>query len=153
MDKKLPEINIGGRKIPLFYSTMEMVEIQEQIGCTGYQLNEEVFGVKKEMDEEDPNKPAEVRFGVVNDAKKLRKFCTLLKILGNAGLEESGQEPDITEKWIMRHMKPGMIVIYVMIAVAVIAEGNRIESTTDQNEQGPVDVNVEEENAKKPQGN
>lgn len=153
MDKKLPEIKIGGRSIPLYYSTMEMVEIQEQIGCTAYQLNDEVFGVMKETDEENLNKPADVSFGVVKDAKKLRKFCTLLKILGNAGLEESGQEPDIDEKWIMRQMKPGMIVIYVMIAVAVIAEGNRIESTTDQSEQGPVDVNVEEENAKKPQGN
>ena len=152
MDKKLPEIKIGGRSIPLYYSTMEMVEIQEQIGCTGYQLNDEVFGVKKEIDEEDPNKPADVRFGVVNDAKKIRKFCTLLKILGNAGLEESGQEPDIDEKWIMRHMKPGMIIIYVMTVVAVIAEGNLIESTSDKKEEGPVDVLVEEENAKKPQG-
>lgn len=152
MNNKLPEINIGGRMIPLYYSTMEMVEIQEQIGCTGYQLNDEVFGVKKEIDEEDPNKPADVRFGVVNDAKKIRKFCTLLKILGNAGLEESGQEPDIDEKWIMRHMKPGMIIIYVMTVIAVIAEGNLIESTSDKKEEGPVDVLVEEENAKKPQG-
>ena len=152
MNNKLPEINIGGRMIPLYYSTMEMVEIQEQIGCTGYQLNDEVFGVKKEIDEENPNKPADVRFGVVNDAKKIRKFCTLLKILGNAGLEESGQEPDIDEKWIMRHMKPGMIIIYVMTVVAVIAEGNLIESTGDKKEEGPVDVLVEEENEKKPQG-
>ena len=149
---KLPDIKIGGRMIPLFYSTLEMVQIQEEIGCTAYQLNDEVFGIIREEDEEDPNKPADVRFGIVNDAKKIRKFCTLLKILGNAGLEESGQEPDIDEKWIMRHMKPGMIIIYVITVVAVIAEGNLIESTGDKKEEGPVDVLVEEENAKKQQG-
>ena len=150
---KLPDIKIGGRMIPLFYSTLEMVQIQEEIGCTAYQLNDEVFGIIREEDEEDPNKPAEVRFGVVNDGKKIRKMCTLLKILGNAGLEESGQEPDLTDKWILRHMKPGLIVIYAMALVAVIAEGNRIESTTNQEEQGPVDVVAEEQNAKKQSGN
>ena len=37
--------------------------------------------------------------------------------------------------------------------VAVIAEGNRIESTTSEEEKGPVDVVLEEENAKKQPGN
>ena len=42
---KLPTIKIGGREIPLFYSSLEMVDIQKDIGCTAFQLNEEVFGM------------------------------------------------------------------------------------------------------------
>ena len=66
-------------------------------------------------------------------------------------MEESGQEPDLTDKWVMRHLKPGMIMVYVIALVALIAEGNRIESIRP--EEGPVDEGLEEEMAKKPTGN
>ena len=46
MDKKMPEIKIGGRNIPLYYSTYETIAIQREIGCTAFQLNEKVFGVE-----------------------------------------------------------------------------------------------------------
>jgi hypothetical protein len=35
----------------------------------------------------------------------------------------------------------------------VVNEGNRIENTKPEEEQGPVDEVLEEQNAKKPQGN
>ena len=148
-EKKLPTVEIGGREIPLFYSSLEMVDIQKDIGCTAFQLNEEVFGIHLE-DEDDPGS---VRFGVITDGYKLEKFGKLIRILGNAGLEEGGREPDLTDKWILRHMKPGMVMIYVIAVVAVISEGNNIESTTTEEEQGPVDEGLEEQNAKKQPGN
>ena len=148
--KKLPVIKIGGREIPLFYSAYEMVTIQEDIGCTVYQLNDEVFGVKR--DEEDEENP--VRFGVVTDPEKTKKLATLIRILGNAGLEEAEKEPDLTDKWVLRHMKPGHIMIYAIAMIGVISEGNRIESTNQaEKENEPVDEGLEEENAKKQPGN
>ena len=148
-EKKLPTLKIGGREIPLFYSSLEMVDIQKDIGCTAFQLNEEVFGIHLE-DEDDPSS---VRFGVITGGDKLEKFGKLIRILGNAGLEEEGKEPDLTDKWILRHMKPGMVMIYVIAVVAVISDGNKVESTTTEEEQGPVDEGLEEHNAKKQPGN
>ena len=146
---KLPTIRIGGREIPLFYSTMELISIQDEIGCTAFQLNDEVFGIKKDEDDED----SQIRFGVITDAEKTKKLGTLIRILGNAGLEEEGQEPDLTDKWILRHIKPGMIMVYVIALIAVLTEGNKIESTRKEEENGPVDEGLEEENAKKQPGN
>ena len=40
------EIKIGKRSIPMYYSTFEMIAIQEEIGCTAFQLKEQVFGVR-----------------------------------------------------------------------------------------------------------
>ena len=148
-EKKLPTVKIGGREIPLFYSSLEMVDIQRDIGCTAFQLNEEVFGIHLE-DEDDPSS---VQFGVITEGDKLEKFGKLIRILGNAGLEEEGKEPDLTDKWVLRHMKPGMIMVYVIALVAVISDGNKIESITPKEEEGQVDEGLEEQNAKKQQGN
>ena len=147
---KLPTIKIGGRDIPLFYSTYEMVQMQEDIGCTAFQLNEEVFGIHRD-DEDDPN--SNVRFEVITDGEKTKKLGTLIRILGNAGLEESGEKPDLTDKWVLRHIKPGMIMVYVVALVTLIAEGNKIESTKTAEDEGPVDEGLEEQNAKKQPGN
>ena len=146
---KLPTIKIGGREIPLYYSSYEMIAFQEDIGCTAFQLNDVVFGIKRD-DEDDDSK---VRFGVLTDTEKLKKLGTLIRILGNAGLEQEGKEPDLTDKWVLRNIKPGMIMVYVIALVAVITEGNKIESMTSEEEKGPVDEGLEEQNAKKQPGN
>ena len=147
-EKKLPTLKIGGREIPLFYSALEMADIQKDIGCTAFQLNEEVFGIHQE-DEDDPTS---LKFGILEDGEKTKKFGTLIRILGNAGLEEEGKEPDLTDRWVLRHMKPGMIMVYVMALVAVISDGNQIESFKKENE-GAVDEGHEEQSAKKQPGN
>ena len=143
------EIKIGKRTIPLFYSTYELVAIQEEIGCTAFQLRDEVFGIKQE-DEDDP---MSIRIKCATDPEKTKKLGKLIAILGNAGLEEKGEEPNLTAKWIMRNMKPAMITVYALAAMAVIAEGNKVETPQTEEEQGPVDMILEEQNAKKPQGN
>jgi hypothetical protein len=148
-EEKLPTIKIGGREIPLFYSTYEMIQMQEDIGCTAYQLNDEVFGIHHE--DGDDNSP--VRFEVLTDMEKTKKLGTLIRILGNAGLEEEGKDPDLTDKWVLRHLKPGMIMVYVIALIAVITEGNKFESTTPEEEKGPVDEGLKEQNAKKQPGN
>ena len=143
------DIKIGNREIPMALTTYELIAIQEEIGCTVGQLRDEVFGVHLENEDD----PSSIRFGVINDGEKLEKFGKLIRILGNAGLEEQGEDPDLTDKWVLRHIKPGMIMIYVIALVAVISDGNKVESITQKEEEGPVDEVLEEQNAKKQPGN
>ena len=137
-------IKIGGREIPLSMTSYEMIAIQEEVGCTVGELWDKVFGMQKDIEKD------ETYFGIVSDPEKIRRFGKLLKVLGNAGLEESGQAPDLTEKWILRKMKPGMIMIYVIAVAAVINDAMLME--TREESDGPVDVILEEENRKKEPG-
>ena len=139
----------GGRKIPLFYSALEMVEIEKSIGCTAFQLNEKVMGARKIGDDDDEN--AEFRIDLIDKPENKENLGKLIRILGNAGLEEDGQEPDLTDRWVLRHMKPGMIMIYAMAVMAIVNEGNQMEAKKEEN--GPVDVLLEEEQGKKSPGN
>lgn len=142
------EIKIGKRQVPLFYSTFEMIAIQEDIGCTAFQLKEEVFGIRQ-TDEDDP---MSIVMDCVTQPEKTKKLGTLIRILGNAGLEEEGKEPDLTDKWVLRNMKPAMIMAYAIAAMAVITEGNKVETPEEDKEQGPVDETLEEQTAKKQPG-
>ena len=144
------EINLGGRKIPLLLTTLELIDIQEEIGCTVAQLRDEVFGLTED-DEPDENGKPVFRFGVVNDPKKIRKMGTLIRILGNAGLEEKGEEPDLTDKWVLRALPPGWIIPMAVILASVVQEAMKQEKT-EEKQSGPVDVTIEEENRKKEQG-
>ena len=148
---KLPEIKIGGREIPLFYSTYETIEIQREIGCTAFQLNDNVFGMEL-IDEEKDAKLENVRLNVAKDPDKTERLGKLIRILGNAGLEESGEEANLTDKWVLRNMKPAMVLIYAVGVMAVISQGNMIEAQ-EESKGKETDVILEEENAKKPQGN
>ena len=145
----MTEIKIGGRVIPLLYTTYEMIAVQREIGCTAFQLREEVFGLKQ-TDEDDPGS---IVLEVATDPEKTAKLGTLIRILGNAGLEEKGEEPDLTDKWILRNMKPALILPYAVTVMAEILEGNKVEQPAAEEQEGPRDLFLEEENAKKPQGN
>lgn len=144
-------IIIGGRTIPLFYSTLEMVEIEKSIGCTAFQLNEKIMGARRIGGDDEESKNFDVQIDLIDKPENKENLGRLIRILGNAGLEEDGQEPDLTDRWILRHMKPGMIMIYAMAVMAVINEGNQMEAKKEDN--GPVDVLLEEEQGKKSQGN
>ena len=145
---KMPEIKIGKRSIPLFYSTYETIAIQREIGCTAFQLKDTVFGTETIDEDKEPTMD-NIRLTVDKDPDKMEKMGILIKILGNAGLEESGQEPDLTAKWILRNMKPVMIPIYAMVLMGVIVAGNIMEAKEDKPKNDETDVILEEENAKK----
>lgn len=148
MDNK-PEIIIGGRTIPLFYSVYETLAIQREIGCTAFQLNEKVFGVEK-IDEDKDTNLENIRLTIRKDPEKQEKLGKLIAILGNAGLEEEGKEADLTAKWVLRNMKPSMVTLYAIAVMTIIADGNIMEAKREQ--EGPVDEIKEEIDAKKPQG-
>ena len=135
------EIMIGGRDIPLMLTTYELIAIQEEIGCTVGQLRDQVFGIEHNLETD------EYSFSLATDKEKMKKFGTLIRILGNAGLDEAGQEPDLTDKWILRHMRPAMIMPFVILLTEVVNDAMKMESGGTQT--GPVDEALEEENRKK----
>ena len=76
----------------------------------------------------------------------------------NFYIEEVGSEincdMEIAYRKVRKRRKVAIIAAACVIAlVAVITEGNKIESTRTEEEKGPVDVGLEEENAKKQPGN
>ena len=135
------EIRIGNRTVPMLLSTYEMLAIQNEIGCTVAQLRERVFGIEHNLETD------EYTCNIKGDPEKLRKFGILIRILGNAGLEEAGQKPDLTDKWVLRNIKPGMLIPYVIQLTDIINDAMAMESGKPQN--GPVDEGLEEENRKK----
>lgn len=147
----MDSIIIGGRTIPLFYSTLEMVEIEKSIGCTAFQLTEKIMGARRIGGDDEESENFDVQIDLIDKPENKENLGRLIRILGNAGLEEAGQEPDLTDRWVLRHMKPGMIMIYAMAVMTVINEGNQMEAKKEDN--GPVDVLLEEEQGKKSPGN
>ena len=138
---ELPRIKIGGRSIPLLLTTWETLAIMEEIGCTPGQLKDQVFGLVHNIETD------EYRCTISEDREKLKKFGTLVRILGNAGLETEGEKPDLTDKWVLRNINPGMVILYVMLVATVVNDAMKMEVT--QNNTGPVDEILAEENAKK----
>ena len=144
-----PTLKIGGRELPVYYSTYELIAIERELGCTGFQIKDQVMGIRQ-TDEEDPSS---IVFDVVDDPVRQEKLGVLITILCNAGLEMEGKKPDVTAKWVLRHMKPGLVLFYAMGVMTVIQEGNDMTAQEEEKEnEGPVDVLLEEENAKKQQG-
>ena len=137
------EITMGGRTIPLTLTTFELIAIQEEIGCTVGQIRDQVFGIEHNLETD------EYKCMLSTDKDKMRKFGTLIRIMGNAGLEEAGQEPDLTDKWILRHIQPAMIIPYVLVVSGAIDEAMHVESAGKP--EGPVDEKLEEEKQKKEQ--
>ena len=135
------EITMGGRTIPLTLTTFELIAIQEEIGCTVGQIRDQVFGIEHNLETD------EYKCMMSTDREKMRKFGTLIRIMGNAGLEEDGQEPDLTDKWVLRNIRPGLIVPFMLLVNEAIDEAMRVESAGKQ--EGPVDEKLEEENRKK----
>ena len=142
----MTEIKIGNRTVPMTMTTFELIAIQEEIGCTVAQLRDQVFGIEKDEETD------KISMTVITDSEKMKKFGTLVRILGNAGLEEAGQEADLTDKWVLRNMKPAMILPYVIVVLSVINEAMLMESTKEE-KTGPVDEVLEEQNRKKEPGN
>ena len=137
-------IKIGGREIPVALTVYEMIAIQEEIGCTVGEIREKVFGLERDIE----NDTYTMR--LADDKELLKRFGKLIRIVGNAGLEEAGQEPDLTDKWVMRRIKPTQLMDIVMDLINAIDDAMRMEYG-EKKDDGPVDEVLEEENRKKEQ--
>ena len=135
----MASIMLKGREIPLIYTVYEMKQIQEEIAPMATAINR-VLGRNPE-DKEDSS-----MFG---SAEHLSAAATMIRILGNAGLEEAGETPDLTEKKIMRWMRPAELTAAIGAAMDAMNEGLASEIPPAERKKGPVDVTLEEMEKKK----
>ena len=131
-------IKLKEREVPLYYSVYEMKLIQEEI-CKFGDLQYVIGGKNKDDDKDGSG------YGT---PEHLNAIAKLIRILGNAGLEENGQEPDLTDKKIMRAMKPKDVIIMMQACLQALREGMESEIQVKESDE-PVDVTLEDINRKK----
>ena len=134
----MAKITLKGREIPLTYTVYEMKAVQEDI-CPLGDLQYVLFGRNKE-DKED--------LSLYGTPEHLGAVAKMIRILGNSGLEETGEAPDLTDKWVMRAMKPAQLNDAIAACLQAINEGMESE-IPDENGEEPVDVTLEEMKKKK----
>ena len=134
----MASVTLKGREIPLLYTVWEMKLIQEEIAPLGkFQY---VISGRNPEDENDTSGYA--------GAEHLGAVAKLIRILGNAGLEEAGGAADLTDKKVMRAMRPVELPHIINACFETIAEGMESEFP-DEKKDEPVDVTLEEINKKK----
>ena len=131
-------ITLKGREIPLLYTTWEMKQIQEEIAPIS-----EAIGLIVGRNKDDENDTS--NYG---SAKQLEAIGKAIRILGNAGLEEAGQEANLTNKWVLRAIQPRDMMDAVNAIMNAFAEGMASE-IPEKVKDGPVDVTLEEMKKKK----
>ena len=129
----MASITLKGREIPLLYTTYEMKVIQEEIAPMSKALR--IILGRNPEDEED--------MSMYGGAEHLAAAAKMIRILGNAGLEENGEAPDLTDKKVMRAIKPAELAMMVNACVDAMAEGMKSE-IPEKEETGPIDVTLEE---------
>ena len=134
-------ITLNGREIPLEFSTYEMKLMQEQIARMGDALSL-ISGVNPE-DKTDA--------GFATSPQRLDALAKAIVIMGNAGLELAGEEPDLTEKWVLRALRPKEILYAANACFDAMNEGMQSEIPPKE-EDGPVDVTLEEMKKKETKG-
>ena len=134
-------ITLKGRTIPLLYTTYEMKMIQEEIAPISKAVS--IVTGRNPDDEEDQSRYA--------SAEHLDALAKLVRILGNAGLEEAGETSDLTDKWILRAMRPSKIPQTVNACMDAMAEGMKSEIPETETDE-PVDVTLQEMKKKEPRG-
>ena len=133
-------IKLKGREIPLLYTVLEMKTIQEEIAPLA-DIRYIITGQNPD-DEKDMS-----NYGGVRQLEALTK---MIRIMGNAGLEESGKEADLEDRKLMRTIRPGEIVNLISACLEAMNEGMSSE-IPDETKQGKVDVVLEEIERKKEQ--
>ena len=129
----MASITLKGREIPLLYTTYEMKMFQEQFGALS-DFDYKLLGKNKE-DPDDTSK--------YGGTEQLDTVAGAIRILGNAGLEDAEKDADLTDKWILRALRPAQLIDAVKAIMAALQEGNRSE-IPEKPQEGPVDVTLEE---------
>lgn len=129
----MQSITLKGRVIPLAYTVYEMKQIQEEIAPLSRAVN--LMLGRNPDDRTDDS-----RYG---GAEHIAAAAKVIRILGNAGLEEAGETPDLTDKKIMRAMKPAELWSAVSACLSAMTEGMSSEIPEPKSNE-PVDVTLEE---------
>ena len=134
----MASINLKGREIPLLYTMREMKQVQEEVAPVGEFLYL-MLGVNKDNPEDR---------SLYATAEHLNALGKTIRILGNAGLEEAGETPDLTDKWVMRAIRPAKIQDAMQHCLDAINDGMASEIPAKKSDE-PVDVTLEQLEKKK----
>jgi hypothetical protein len=132
-------IKLKGREIPLIYTVLEMKTIQEEIGPLDKAINY-LMG-------KDPEKEGEEK-SIAGSPEHIETVAKTVRILGNAGLEEAGEEPDLTDRLVLRSMKPNEFANAMNKCIEAMNEAMQSEIPEKKSEE-PVDVTLAEIKKKK----
>ena len=130
----MASITLKGREIPLIYTVLEMKQIQEEIGPLNKAVNY-ITGKDPDRDESDEN--------FAGSPEHISAVAKAVVIMGNAGLEEAGEVPDLTEKKILRALKPNEFAIAMNKCIKAMNEAMRSEIPEKKSDE-PVDVTLED---------
>lgn len=129
----MASITLRGREIPLIYTVLEMKTFQEEIAPLG-----NVYYAVSGRDKDDP-KNTDGYAG----PEHLSAVAKAIRIMGNAALEEAGETADLTDRWILRSLRPAQIPAAVNAVLETINESWASEIQKEDNGE-PVDVTLEE---------
>lgn len=128
---RLAVIRIGGKRIPLNFCLDDVEPLNEDVGPV-----------------------TDIRELLTTDylsTMHVKRVVRSIRIMGNSGLIEMGQEPNLTDGWISRHLKVKDITDAVIFPLILTVWGG-MEMETEQAEEQEgkeVDVVLQEINKKK----
>jgi hypothetical protein len=130
----MSSITLKGREIPLIYTVLEMKQIQEEIGPLNKAVN---YITVKDPDRDESDE------SFAGSPEHISAVAKAVVIMGNAGLEEAGEVPDLTEKKILRALKPNEFAIAMNKCIEAMNEAMRSEIPEKKTDE-PVDVTLED---------
>ena len=119
-------VNIGERTIPLRFRMNQFIEIEEEIGNMG-----------------------EVKELLLKGKNRIRNIISAIRILGNAGLKNAGEEPDLTDEWLKENMDPHALLAYQVAVIGCMSKATESQAAAEEKQDEARDVVLDEINAKK----
>ena len=120
------KLKIGEREIPLRFRMNQFIEIEEEVGNLG-----------------------EVRELILKGRQRLRNLIKVIRILGNAGLKNEGEEADLTDEWLKENMDPHALMAYQIAAIGCLSKETESEAAKEESEEKERDLVLEEIEEKK----
>lgn len=120
------KVTIGGREIPLRFKMPEFEKIEEEIGYLG-----------------------DIKELILRGKKRVRNIIGVIRIMGNAGLKQAGQEADLTIEWLEENMDPHELMTYQLAVIACMEKEGKSQAQEEKNENTERDLVLEEIQAKK----
>lgn len=117
---------IGEKKIPMKFGMRQFIELEEKLGNL-----------------------AEIKELILKGKDRLRNLVFIIRVLGNAGLKNAGEEPDLTEEWLLDNMDPHYLMAYQIAVLACLTKETESQAVKEENETKERDLVLEEINAKK----
>lgn len=123
-------VEIGDRTIPLKFEMPEFMQIEEEVGSL-----------------------IDIQEFIMKGKKRVRNTLQAIRIMGNGGLQEAGEKPDLTDEWLEKNMKPLMLKTYQIALITAIERGSRSEAEIERDDTEERDLVMEEIQKKKDPGN